>query len=119
MSKIQYYTLEGNLISFEVDRYITLSSINELTLLYVASTNRFPTQVFVRYDLYSILIHDISKTGTVPTTYSLSKMGFRSSVGNLEVIPVQNAYLPLLVGNYFEYDNNDVNKVFEEVVLNV
>jgi hypothetical protein len=121
MSKIEYYTIEGNLISFEIDRCITLSSIDKLAILYVENTNRYPTQVFIRCDLYSILMRDMANiTGYQRADLNFPSMvSFNSSVGNLEVIALQDAYVPLLVGNHFEYDNNNVNRVFEEVVLNV
>jgi hypothetical protein len=126
MSKIEYYTLEGELISYELHDPITPNCIDQLARLYLEKTNRFPTQVFIRQDLYSILRRDAATTIRYRSPQSHDNMydfhaitAFNSSIGNINIILVQDAYVPLLVGNHFEYNNNNVNKIFEEVVLDV
>lgn len=123
MWHIAYRTSEGEIIKYIVSQdYATVSDIDQIALQYFEKTGREPEQVFMDIRWLSKLMHDMapqmrhtsfnSAPSTVPSITS-----FWLSIGNVTVVPVSNSYTPILIGSRVEFDDNDINKIFEETVL--
>jgi hypothetical protein len=120
---IEYRTIEGEIIKCRIDpeRGVTISDIDYLAMEYFEKTNREPQLAFLSYPtmaniLKSTAPHYVAaSTGTYGIGMSVSS--FNLSMGTVTVVVVANSYIPVFVGSQTEFDDNNINELFEEIVL--
>lgn len=122
MWHIQYRTIEGEVINYTIAQdYATVSDIDQIAMLYFEKTGREPEKVFMDVRWLSQLMNDMAPqyrgTQLNPTPGGHNVVSFWLSMGNITVTPVSNSYTPIFIGSKTEYDDNDINKIFEETVL--
>ena len=117
--RIEYRTIEGELIEYTIDGDVTVSHINDIACRYLEKTYRDPEAIFMDAYLYAEFCKKNSNSYTPILHHSLrdSNIRLRLSVGDLPVYPIPYSYTPVFVGSRVEFDDNNINKIFEEVVL--
>ncbi len=119
---IQYRTVEGELIERIVEYDITINDIDCLAMQYFEKTGREPDAVFMDVKEYwnlqqSVAVSARNHSASISSVGGATNMQLMLSMGIVPVKPVRNSYTPILVGTEIEYQDNDINKVFEETVL--
>ena len=121
--RIEYRTIEGEII----ERYInpelgvTINDIDCLAMQYLEKTNRMPDKVFLSYTAMANILkstsrhHVASTSGTFGIGMEIAM--FQLSDGAVHVDVIQDTYIQILVGSQAEFEDNNIHKIFEEIVL--
>lgn len=119
LHRVEYRTVDGERIErlINLDSGITIEGIDSLACQYLEKTGRQPETVFLRQDLYARLCADL-----IPVRYATNSnphhiKSFWLATGYTHVVAVPNAHIPVFVGSKEEFIDNDLNQVFEDVVL--
>lgn len=124
MLSVEYYTIEGQLIQrfIDMDRGVTVEDIDYMAMQYFEKTGRIPEAIFIDLESMSKIQKSMASNmrysnpaSSGVAAYTIS--AFHLSMGSVSVVPVRNAYTPIFVGSHYEYNENDINRIFEEVVL--
>lgn len=121
--RIEYRTIEGEVIERIIEYgEITVNDIDKLALQYLEKTGREPEAVFLEIKSYWKIQQDMMAQARYSMTSTMHPSGmnmtaFMLSMGPVPIVPVKDAYVPVLVGSYAEFDDNDVHKIFEDIVM--
>lgn len=118
--RIEYRTIEGKLITYIIEDEITIDDINNITLQYTEKTYRQPEKIFIDAEAYSQLVKRIeTENGGMwrSPNLGLNVLTLHLSIGTFTITPIGSSYIPILVGTQVEFEDNNMNKIFEEVVL--
>jgi hypothetical protein len=120
---IDYYLADGQRIIHETAHsWVTMEDINALALIYAERCpDTLPTDVFMSLSVYGSLIRSLSNAGgTVPVNSGYHVVQVWTSAGCLKVHPMPLAFkgFEVLVGRIEDYNVYDVDKIFEDIVLN-
>jgi hypothetical protein len=120
--RVEYRLPDGHKFEYLIDktRGITTHDIDRLACMYFEHTGKFPETVFIRYDLYRAYLQstaDTMKCVGIPEPSGFTVTRVWLTIGMVQVKPIVDAYIPLLVGTQQDYDDNDLNWLFEEIVL--
>jgi hypothetical protein len=120
--RIEYRLPDGYKFEYLIDKLVgvTTNDIDRLACMYLEHTGVFPETVFIRYDLYTAYVDSmtgIMRYNGAPLTNGFAVTQVWLTVGRVEIKPIVDAYIPLLVGTQQDYDDNDLNWLFEEIIL--
>ena len=124
--RIEYRTVEGATIERIIDdeRGITVDDVDCLAMQYYEKTNRIPECVYIEACHYNKILKDMSSIHNYqhlkPLEIGVSSflnVKIMTSMGAIQVQPIYSSFIPVLVGTSFEYKDNDINTLFEEIIL--
>jgi hypothetical protein len=122
LEQFTYRLPDGYKFNYAIDSDIgiTINDIDRLVCLYYEHTFNLPETVFIRENLfYKYMANTLMSSrysGTFGTS-SYNTMSIWSSVGQVPIKTTTAADIPLLVGTQKDYDDNNINWLFEEIVL--
>ena len=122
LERIEYRLPDGYVFEYMIDHSVgvTTNNIDSLICLYFEHTGNLPETIFIRSDLWSKYIcymqgnAQYTALGTFSGAHIVSMW---TSVGQVPVRTIADAYIPLLIGTQRDYDDNNINWLFEEIVL--
>ena len=117
---IQYRTLEGYTITHDADDVPSIEDVGEVMGQYMEITKRDPEYLYVSYPIYA----DMQKQ-FMPGIYNpMPNNGLGNNItsfvtffGEIRIKPMLHTDTPFLIGTEAEYYDNQVHKLFEEIVL--
>jgi hypothetical protein len=121
---ISYRLPDGHIFEYTLDheKGVSTSDIDGLVCAYFEHTHKVPDMIFIRHDLFTGYLHRIAVSarfvgGGAPPNPGLSSITMWLSLGQIPVTTIMDAYIPILVGTQADYDDNNLNWIFEETVL--
>lgn len=122
--RVQYRLPDGHIFEYVIDHSVGITSemIDDLTREYFDHTGQVPEIVFVRTDMYVNYLRNLIGVARYSGYDAQSALGmnsliFWSSIGQVAIRTVPDAYIPLLIGTQRDYDDNNINWLFEETIL--
>lgn len=118
--KVEFHLPNGEFFSylFSADGSL-FEQINDMFISYVSLTNFVPTEVLVRTDIYSKLLHEMQDNSWArpsSQTSGWTEIKYQTIVGPITIKSKVDMALPMFIGNHDEYLSNQFNKTLEEVL---
>lgn len=122
LETVAYRLPDGHIFEYTIDHRIgiTTGDIDRLACSYFEHTGNLPETVFIRTDLcvkYVNSMVSIQRYTAPNMSNGINHMSMWTSIGQVPVKTNDDAYIPLLIGSQKDYDDNNVNWLFEEIVL--
>lgn len=122
--KIEYRLKNGFLMSYDVQldsKNLLVSDLDALCQMYERETGLCPEFIFVEFNIFikfiKKAIRSVNTYDPIASNRGLEGVRFAFCCGAVSVVPLMNPHTPIFVGSREEYDNNDIDKAFEEIVL--
>jgi len=122
-SRVEYYTAEGQLIEYQLTGDI-IQDLDNVARLYYENTNRFPEYIFMDTVFYADMCKKLfvqagyvngAFSNNIPVSHNTISIWL--STGNFNVKPIPELYCTIFVGSKTEMEQNNIDKLFEDIVL--
>jgi hypothetical protein len=122
IERIEYRLPDGYVFDYTIDHSIgiTTEHIDRLVCLYFEHIGDLPEAVFIRTDLFAGYMRrmmNIARYNGPNSSSGMNSVNMWLSVGQVPVKTIPDAYIPLLIGSQKDYDDNNINWLFEDIVL--
>ena len=110
-------------MTYDIDLSVGINTgiLNDLCNTYVAEMGTAPANIFIEFNLFTDYIKKMMKLTSMYSPINSSKgltgVVIYFSAGPIPVIPILGPHVPIFVGSKEEYDDNNLDAVFEQVVL--
>jgi hypothetical protein len=120
--RIEYRVQEGIISYLTKGDVPTVEDINNVAMRYLEKTNRTPEYVFLHLPILTEITKQFQSTARYNPSFNghvvdMSITSFMLSTGQITVLPIMHSDVPVLVGSRQEFDDNQIHKLFEEIVL--
>jgi hypothetical protein len=120
---VEYRLPDGHVFKYTIDHHvgITTEHIDKLCSKYYEHSGLIPEIIFVRTDMWAAYLCNMNGLTRfnvpVGSKYGLNVVQMYTTIGCIYVKHIVDAYIPLLIGTQKDYDDNNLNWLFEEIVL--